>query len=134
METCNFISQSVAVEKDRTVFCQRDIAIKNRACCVGYFATILRKNPGQDFLVQDYDSLPEYVLVNGVEFRKNDRVILFERPHRFVCAEYYRVDYEGRIKNLDGEWEDKDIIRPEYAVLLTREVHFHGTRMLTMKY
>ena len=128
------MSQSIVTE-DRTEACwQRKIGNKNRACCIGHFVTPIRKNPGQESLVQDYESLPEYVLVNGVEFRKGDNAVLFEKPHRFVCAEYYRVDYEGRIKTDDGLWEKDGVIRPAYPVLLHRRIHFHGTRVLTMKY
>ena len=135
MGDCNFESRLIVVEKDGVMtMAPINLVKKNRACCIGHFVTVLRRNPGQEFLVQDYDSLPEYVLVNGVEFRKSDNAILFEKPHRFVCAEYYRVDYEGRIKTDDGRWEKDGIIRPAYPGFLKRGIDFHGTRVLTMKY
>ena len=121
------MSQSVITEDRTVICCQRDIDNKIRACCIGHFVTPLRRNPGQEFLIQDYESLPEYVLVDGIEFRKTDRAVLFEKPHRFVCAEYKRVDYKGRIKTDDGRWEKDDIIRPTYPVLLKRGIDFHGT-------
>lgn len=128
------MSQSVGTEDETVVCWQRKIGNKTRACCIGHFVTPLRRNPGQDLLVQDYESLPEYVLVDGVEFRKGDHAVLFEKPHRFVCTEYFRVDYKGRIKTDDGRWEKEGVIRPAYPVLLHRRIHFHGTRVLTMKY
>ena len=135
MGDCNFESRLIVVEKDGVMtMAPINLVKKNRACCIGHFVTVLRRNPGQEFLVQDYESLPEYVLVNGVEFRKGDNAVLFEKPHRFVCAEYYRVDYEGRIKTNDGRWEEDGIIRPAHPVFLKRGIDFHGTRMLTMKY
>ena len=123
------MSQSVVTEDKDVVCWQRNIGNKTRACCIGHFVTPLRRNPGQEFLVQDYESLPEYVLVDDVKFKKGDRAVLFEKPHKFVCAEYYRVDYEGRIKTDDGRWEKDGVIRPTYPVLLHRRIHFHGTRM-----
>ena len=135
MGECNFESRRIVVEKNGVmVLIPRNLVKKNRACCIGHFVTPLRRNPGQEFLVQDYESLPEYVLVDGIEFRKGDRAVLFEKPHRFVCAEYYRVDYKGRIKTDDGRWEKEGVIRPAYPVLLHRRIDFHGTRVLTMKY
>lgn len=135
MGECNFESRHIIVEKNGVMtMAPINLVKKNRACCIGHFVTVLRRNPGQEFLVQDYESLPEYVLVNGVEFRKGDNAVLFEKPHRFVCAEYYRVDYEGRIKTDDGRWEKDGIIRPAHPVFLKRGIDFHGTRVLTMKY
>jgi hypothetical protein len=135
MGECNFKSRFVITEKDGVaIMSPANLVKKDRACCIGHFVTPLRKNPGQELLVQDYESLPEYVLVNGVEFRKGDNAVLFEKPHRFVCAEYYRVDYEGRIKTDDGRWEENGIIRPAFPVFLKRGIDFHGTRVLTMKY
>ena len=135
MGECNFKSRFVITEKDGVaIMSPANLVKKDRACCVGYFLTVLRRNPGQEFLVQDYESLPEYVLVDGIEFRKGDRAVLFEKPHRFVCAEYFRVDYKGRIKTDDGCWEKEGVIRPAYPVFLERGIDFHGTRVLTMKY
>jgi hypothetical protein len=135
MRECNFESRRIIVEKDGVMtMAPINLVKKDRACCIGYFVTPLRRNPGQELLVQDYESLPEYVLVDGIEFRKGDRAVLFEKPHRFVCAEYYRVDYKGRIKTDDGRWEKEGVIRPAYPVFLHRRIHFHGTRVLTMKY
>lgn len=135
MGECNFESRHIIVEKDGVMtMAPRNLVKKNRACCIGHFITSLRRNPRQDLLVQDYESLPEYVLVDGIEFRKGDHAVLFEKPHRFVCAEYFRVDYKGRIKTDDGCWEKEGVIRPAYPVLLKRGIDFHGTRVLTMKY
>jgi hypothetical protein len=135
MRECNFESRHIIVEKDGVMtMAPINLVKKNRACCIGHFLTVLRRNPGQEFRIQDYDSLPEYVLVNGVEFRKGNNAVLFEEYRRVFCAEYYRVDYEGRIKTEDGRWEEDDIVRPAFPVFLKRGIDFHGTRMLTMKY
>lgn len=135
MGECNFESRLVSVEKDGAVIMSPAHLVKrDRACCIGHFVTPLTRKSKESSYVEDYMSLPEYVLVDGVEFKKSDNTVIYETRHRYLCAEYYRVDYEGRIKTDDGRWEKDGIIRPKYPVFLHRRIHFHGTRMLTMKY
>lgn len=108
---------------------------KITACHTGYFLTPLR-NPHrlEHGFVEDFEALPEYVLIDGIEFKKtSDHAIVLNVPYKVFCAEYYRVDYEGKIKNGSGHWEEDGIIRPAYPMILKRE-SLYPTRVLTMKY
>lgn len=113
-----------------------DIHKRICACRVGYFLTPIR-NPRRlpNGYIEDFKSLPEFVLIDGVEFQKvTDRAIdLFCEHYQLFCAEYYRVDYEGKIKNGSGNWEQDGIIRPAHPMILRRE-QLRPTRILTIKY
>lgn len=96
--------------------------LKISACHCGHFITPLR-NPHrlENGFVEDFKTLPEYVLIDGIEFKKqSDRAVRIKVPYRTFCAEYYRVDYEGKIKNSEG-WEEDGVIRPNEPIILHRE-------------
>lgn len=108
---------------------------KDSACRCGYFLTrLINPHRLENGFREDFKTLPEYVLINGVEFKKvSDHAVRLEVPYQIFCAEYYRVDYEGKIKNGSGHWEKDGVIRPSVPIILRREM-FQPTRITTMKY
>jgi hypothetical protein len=73
--------------------------------------------------VEDFKSLPKCVLIDGIGFQISDQVIeLRHGSYRMFCAEYYRIDYKGKIKNHDGTLAEDGVIRPSVPIILRREI------------
>lgn len=96
----------------------------NSVCQVGYFLTpIINPNRLENGFVEDFKSLPKYVLIAGIGFQiSNQAIELRHGSARMFCAEYYRIDYKGKIKNHDGTWAEGGVIRPNIPVILRREI------------
>lgn len=104
----------------KKVFWNNDI---NSVCQVGYFLTPII-NPGrlEDGFVEDFKSLPKCVLIDGIGFQISNQAIELRRgSYRTFCAEYYRIDYKGKIKNHDGTWAEDGVVRPDVPVILDRK-------------